>query len=198
MLTEPQGIRPATGRERYRRLVSSGRELAAAGAGGDDAARVLTWNLWWHFGPWEARQPAILETLRRVDADVVCLQEVWEHVDGANQAADLAGAARLPPRLRVGPQLRVRPRAARRTRCFRGWPIAGQRDRVRCPRPRGSTRCGSRCVPTSTAAGPARGVRHPPQLANGPEPRARQPGAGAVRVRRAGPVAGGRSRRALR
>jgi endonuclease/exonuclease/phosphatase family metal-dependent hydrolase len=54
--------------------------------------RVLTWNLWWHFGPWEARQPAILDTLRRVDADVVCLQEVWEHTGGANQAADLAGA----------------------------------------------------------------------------------------------------------
>ena len=54
--------------------------------------RVLTWNLWWHFGPWEDRQPAILETLRRVDADVVCLQEVWEAADGRNQAADLAGA----------------------------------------------------------------------------------------------------------
>jgi endonuclease/exonuclease/phosphatase family metal-dependent hydrolase len=54
--------------------------------------RVLTWNLWWHFGPWEERQPAILETLREVDADVLCLQEVWEADDGRNQAADLARA----------------------------------------------------------------------------------------------------------
>lgn len=39
--------------------------------------RVMTWNLWWRFGPWEERQPAILEWLRRIDADVIALQEVW-------------------------------------------------------------------------------------------------------------------------
>ncbi len=52
--------------------------------------RVLTWNIWWHFGPWAARQPAIVETLRRTAPDIACLQEVWERDDGANQAADLA------------------------------------------------------------------------------------------------------------
>ncbi len=52
--------------------------------------RVLTWNLWWRFGPWEARQPAITATLRRIDADVLALQEVWAEVDGVNQAAILA------------------------------------------------------------------------------------------------------------
>jgi len=54
--------------------------------------RVVTWNLWWRFGPWEARQPAILETLRRVDADVICLQEVWETRDGKSQPRALADA----------------------------------------------------------------------------------------------------------
>lgn len=55
----------------------------------DTRVRVLTWNLWWRFGPWEARQPAIAETLRRVDADLIGLQEVW--ADGADsQAAQLA------------------------------------------------------------------------------------------------------------
>src|SRR5262245_33223956 len=39
--------------------------------------RVLTWNLWWRFGPWQARQPAIIATLRRIDADVIALQETW-------------------------------------------------------------------------------------------------------------------------
>lgn len=54
----------------------------------DTRLRVLTWNLWWRFGPWEARQPAIETTIARVDADVIALQEVWE--DGAfNQAARL-------------------------------------------------------------------------------------------------------------
>ncbi|MGH9015957.1 MAG: endonuclease/exonuclease/phosphatase family protein [Acidimicrobiia bacterium] len=51
---------------------------------------VLTWNVWWRFGPWEARQPAIAATLRRVDADVVALQEVWGEVGGSSQAATLA------------------------------------------------------------------------------------------------------------
>jgi len=44
----------------------------------DTRVRVLTWNLWWRFGPWEARRPAIAATLARLDADVLCLQEVWD------------------------------------------------------------------------------------------------------------------------
>jgi endonuclease/exonuclease/phosphatase family metal-dependent hydrolase len=41
-------------------------------------ARVMTWNVWWRFGPrWQDRQPGLVETLRRVDPDVVALQEVW-------------------------------------------------------------------------------------------------------------------------
>jgi endonuclease/exonuclease/phosphatase family metal-dependent hydrolase len=40
--------------------------------------RVLTWNVWWRFGPdWRARQPAILGTLREARADVIALQECW-------------------------------------------------------------------------------------------------------------------------
>jgi endonuclease/exonuclease/phosphatase family metal-dependent hydrolase len=52
--------------------------------------RVATWNLWWRFGPWEERQPAIAETLERMDADVVGLQEVWGVHDGPGQAETLA------------------------------------------------------------------------------------------------------------
>lgn len=55
----------------------------------DTRLRVLTWNIWWRFGPWERRQPAIRETLRRVDADVIALQEVWATEDG-EQAGLLA------------------------------------------------------------------------------------------------------------
>jgi endonuclease/exonuclease/phosphatase family metal-dependent hydrolase len=57
----------------------------------DTRLRVLTWNLWWRFGPWEARRPAIAATLARLDADVICLQEVWD--DGTvNLAAELAAS----------------------------------------------------------------------------------------------------------
>lgn len=51
--------------------------------------RVLSWNLWWRFGPWESRAPAIAATLARIDADVIGLQEVWQEGDKC-QAADLA------------------------------------------------------------------------------------------------------------
>jgi endonuclease/exonuclease/phosphatase family metal-dependent hydrolase len=44
----------------------------------DTRLRVATWNLWWRFGPWEDRRPAIAATLARLDADVLCLQEVWD------------------------------------------------------------------------------------------------------------------------
>jgi endonuclease/exonuclease/phosphatase family metal-dependent hydrolase len=51
--------------------------------------RVLTWNLWWRFGPWEARQPAIQATIARLDPDVVALQEVWD--DGTDNLAAILG-----------------------------------------------------------------------------------------------------------
>jgi endonuclease/exonuclease/phosphatase family metal-dependent hydrolase len=55
--------------------------------------RVLTWNLWWRFGPWEDRQPAIEAEFRRVDPDIVFLQEMWavDGIDQARQPADAAG-----------------------------------------------------------------------------------------------------------
>jgi endonuclease/exonuclease/phosphatase family metal-dependent hydrolase len=59
----------------------------------DTRLRLVTWNLWWRYGPWEARQPAIIETLRRLDADVICLQEVWvETTTGESSAATIAAA----------------------------------------------------------------------------------------------------------
>ncbi len=51
--------------------------------------RVLTWNIWWCFGPWERRPPAIGATLARLDADVIALQEVWSDAT-TNLAAELA------------------------------------------------------------------------------------------------------------
>ncbi|EKX66621.1 endonuclease [Streptomyces ipomoeae] len=51
--------------------------------------RVMTWNLWWRFGPWQERQKAVLAVLRELRPDVVGLQEVWEQ-GGANLAGWLA------------------------------------------------------------------------------------------------------------
>src|SRR5438067_13883080 len=51
--------------------------------------RVMTWNLWWRFGPWAERLPAIAATLAAVDPDVVALQEVWADAN-RNEAEELA------------------------------------------------------------------------------------------------------------
>ncbi|GGS12291.1 metal-dependent hydrolase [Streptomyces aureoverticillatus] len=51
--------------------------------------RILTWNVWGRFGPWEQRRKAILAVLRELRPDVVGLQEVWEK-DGENLAEWLA------------------------------------------------------------------------------------------------------------
>lgn len=84
--------------------------------------RVLTWNLWWRFGPWEARLPAIAATLARIDADVIALQEVWQ--DGErNQAAELAAGLGFEhvfgSRLDLGDGLRFGNAVLSR------WPISG-------------------------------------------------------------------------
>lgn len=43
---------------------------------------ILTWNLWWRHGPWQARQNAILHVLQHTKPDVCCLQEVWSDPGG--------------------------------------------------------------------------------------------------------------------
>jgi endonuclease/exonuclease/phosphatase family metal-dependent hydrolase len=52
--------------------------------------RVLSWNLWWRYGPWERRREAIAATLTEIEPDLCGLQEVWGAA-GENLAADLAG-----------------------------------------------------------------------------------------------------------
>ena len=39
--------------------------------------RIMTWNIWWRFGPWEQREPAILQSIADLDPDIIALQEVW-------------------------------------------------------------------------------------------------------------------------
>jgi endonuclease/exonuclease/phosphatase family metal-dependent hydrolase len=43
--------------------------------------RILTWNIWWRHGAWQARQKAIVTVLQAQNPDVCCLQEVWSDPD---------------------------------------------------------------------------------------------------------------------
>ncbi|GAA2436576.1 endonuclease/exonuclease/phosphatase family protein [Streptomyces glaucus] len=102
--------------------------------------RIVTWNLWWRFGPWEARQKAILAVLRDLGPDVVGLQEVWS-ADGENLAEWLAGALGMhwtwaaspvpgPWRRRIGdPAVDIGNAVLSR------WPVV-ERDVLRLPAPR--------------------------------------------------------------
>lgn len=52
--------------------------------------RVLSWNLWWRHGPWEARLPAILESVATIAPDIACFQEVWIEPDVDSSARRIA------------------------------------------------------------------------------------------------------------
>lgn len=88
----------------------------------------MTWNVWWRFGPWEARQPAILETLRRVDADVICLQEVWQTRDGEDQPGGFAAELGYHCAHAAGLGLDLAPESLGNAVLSR-WPIAHSESR---------------------------------------------------------------------
>lgn len=43
--------------------------------------KVMSWNLWWQFGPWQERASAIEATIKAKNPDLVGLQEVWGDED---------------------------------------------------------------------------------------------------------------------
>jgi endonuclease/exonuclease/phosphatase family metal-dependent hydrolase len=97
--------------------------------------RVLTWNLWWRFGPWETRQAAILDTLARIDADIICLQEVWETRDGESQPRALADALGFQYVAAAGLGLDLAPESLGNAVLTR-WPISSARAAA-LPAPKG-------------------------------------------------------------
>ena len=43
----------------------------------ETTVRVVGWNVWGRYGPWEAREAAIITTLSEARADIVVLAESW-------------------------------------------------------------------------------------------------------------------------
>jgi endonuclease/exonuclease/phosphatase family metal-dependent hydrolase len=57
--------------------------------------RIVTWNVWGLYGPWQEREAAIVATLRDARPDIVVLTESWAR-GGDSQCARLAGPLGLP------------------------------------------------------------------------------------------------------
>ncbi len=85
--------------------------------------RFVTWNLWLTNGDWQKRQPAIVETLRRLDPDVVALQETWhDHDTEPSQVASLAAALDMHFVVSPGPDGFESPI---RNAMLSRWPLSG-------------------------------------------------------------------------
>jgi len=54
---------------------------------------VMSWNIWWQFGPWATRAAAIETTIQTHNPDLIALQEVWGDADEsyAKNLADMLG-----------------------------------------------------------------------------------------------------------
>jgi endonuclease/exonuclease/phosphatase family metal-dependent hydrolase len=96
--------------------------------------RVVTWNLWWRFGPWHERQAAIEHVLADVDADVVLLQETWIESGLASQAARLGDGLGLHA---VPADVPLRDGAAMGNAVLSRWPVVAN-ETVPLPRADGS------------------------------------------------------------
>ncbi|MGH3303533.1 MAG: endonuclease/exonuclease/phosphatase family protein [Streptosporangiaceae bacterium] len=56
----------------------------------DTTTRVMTWNVWGRFGPWEQRAAGIRRVIGDSAPDIVLLEESWVDADGRQQSAMLA------------------------------------------------------------------------------------------------------------
>src|SRR3954469_564647 len=61
----------------------------------ETTARVITWNVWGRYGPWQEREAGIVATLGEADPDIVVLVESWAKGEDS-QCRRLADPIALP------------------------------------------------------------------------------------------------------
>lgn len=88
--------------------------------------RLITWNVWARFGPWQQRQAALTEVLAGLDPDLVALQESWADEDG-HGGEGRSQAAELGERLGL-----AHAKSAGTSACavLSRWPILRQEERL--------------------------------------------------------------------
>ena len=88
----------------------------------DTTVRVLTWNVWGLYGPWQQREAAIVATLRNAEPDIVVLTESWAR-ESDSQAARLAGPTGLPHHVFSGVPAQEDEAALSGVAVMSRWPI---------------------------------------------------------------------------
>lgn len=87
--------------------------------------RVVTWNVWGRYGPWEDRESAVVATLREAQPDILVLTESWSKGDDS-QCARLAGPLGLPHHAFSGVTAEEDPAALSGVAVLSRWPIQRQ------------------------------------------------------------------------
>jgi endonuclease/exonuclease/phosphatase family metal-dependent hydrolase len=109
----------------------------------DTTVRVVTWNVWGLYGPWQEREAAIEATLQVARADVVVLTESWSK-DHDSQCARLADSLGLQHHCFSGVPAQEDEAALSGVAVMSRWPI--QRE--------SSHTCGAARVQFAELAGP--------------------------------------------
>jgi endonuclease/exonuclease/phosphatase family metal-dependent hydrolase len=86
-------------------------------------ARVVTWNVWGLYGPWQEREAAITSTLLEARPDLLVLAESWSKGDDS-QSARLAGPLGLPYHAFCGVPAQEDESALSGVAVLSRWPVA--------------------------------------------------------------------------
>ena len=93
----------------------------------ESTLRLVTWNVWGRYGPWEPRERAITETLRALDPDIVVLAEAWQTGEDS-QCSRLGAELGLPHHAFTGEPLDEGDAVSNGVAVMTRWPIAQHAD----------------------------------------------------------------------
>ena len=91
--------------------------------------RILTWNVWGLYGPWQEREAAIVATLQDAHPDIVVLTESW--AKGADsQCVRLARPLDMPHHTFIGVAAQEDETALSGVAVMSRWPISSRSGRT--------------------------------------------------------------------
>jgi endonuclease/exonuclease/phosphatase family metal-dependent hydrolase len=91
----------------------------------ETTVRVVTWNVWGLYGPWQEREAAIVAALGDARPDIVVLTESWSK-GGDSQCARLAGPLGLPHHVFSGVAAQEDEAALSGVAVLSRWPVRRQ------------------------------------------------------------------------